>query len=200
MISKRLIIILASIALISGFTSNVFAELFSFGVGIPVQHTFTSEWEETGDNVESDGTSGAFVHVKFPIMLGVGFETYQTNLKEPNDEVDDMSLTINMIDVFWLTPIPIINFTVGAGLGTTALNCEYADGNKCSDKYKDPSFASAYQWYLQLGYEFLPFLDAHVSYHNVTAKATREDDSDPDAGETSSFNGNVIGVGVSFIF
>ncbi len=198
--TKKLLILLATVVLITGFTTTALAELFSFSVGIPVQHTFTSEWKETGDTVESDGTSGAFVHVKFPIMLGLGYENYTTKLKSVNDTVDDMSITINMIDVFWLTPIPIVNFTVGAGLGTTEINCEYVAGDSCDDRFEDPKLGSAYQWYMQLGYEFLPFLDAHLSYRNVTARVTNEDDSPTDPGDTGSLNGNVIGVGVAFIF
>lgn len=200
MIKKRILTILAAIALVSGFTTTAFAELFSFGVGIPVQHNFTSEWEETGETVESDGTSGAFIHVKFPIMLGVGYENYTTKLKPVDNTVDDMSITINMIDVFWLTPVPIINFTIGAGLGTTDIDCEYSNGDSCDDRFKDPVPGSAYQWYLQLGYEFLPYLDAHVSYHNVTAKVTYEDDAPSNGGDTDALNGNVIGIGVAFIF
>ncbi len=200
MISKRLISIITAVILVIAFNTNAFAEFFSFGIGVPIDHKFTSEWKETGDTVESDGVSGAFVHVKFPIMIGLGYENYTTKLKPTNDTVKDMSITINMIDVFWLTPIPIVNFTLGAGLGTTEINCEYSSGDTCKDRFEDPALASAYQWYMQLGYDFLPYLDAHVSYHNVTAKVTSKDDAPTNSGETDSLNGSVIGVGVAFIF
>lgn len=196
MFSKKLITFIAILALSCGFSANAFAELFSVSVGIPFQHNFTSEWDG-GDTVESDGTSGMMVHVKFPIMLGLGYETYETKLKSFNDSiVDDMKLTINMIDVFWLTPIPIVNVTVGAGIGTTKFDCEYQTNNDtCDDLYKSPTLGSAYQWYGQLGYNFMPFFDVHLSYHNVTAKVEEED-----GGDTSSFNGSVLGIGVAFIF
>jgi hypothetical protein len=200
MISKRFFSIIAAVILVTGFNTNAFAEFFSFGVGVPITHTFTSEWKKTGDTVESDGVSGAFVHMKFPIMLGVGYENYTTQLKPIDDTIDDMSITINMIDVFWLTPVPVVNITLGAGLGTTEINCEYTSGGSCKDTFEDPAIGSAYQWYLQLGYEFLPFLDAHLSYHNVTAKVKNKDDSPTNPGDEGSLNGSVIGIGVAVIF
>lgn len=195
MFLKKLVTVAAALIMAVSLSSNAFAELFSVSIGIPIQHTFTSEWDG-GDTVESDGVSGAMVHVKFPVMLGIGYETYQTNIKSFNDaQIDDISLAINMLDLFWLTPIPIVNFTIGVGIGTTTFDCKYANGDSCSDVYEAGGFASAYQWYAQLGFNFLPFLDAHLSYHGVTAKVKEKD-----SGDTSSFNGNVIGLGVAFIF
>lgn len=195
MFSKRLLAVAAALMLVCGYSSNAFAEFFSVSIGMPFQHTFTSEWDN-GDTVESESVSGAMVHVKFPVMLGVGYETYTTSIKSYNDNlVDDIALTINMLDVFYLTPIPVVNVTLGAGIGTTSYACELASGETCEDNYEDGSFGSAYQWYGQLGYNFLPFLDAHFSYHSVTAKVKEKD-----GGDTSSFNGTVYGLGVAFIF
>jgi hypothetical protein len=195
MFSKKLVSLMAALIIAGGMSSNAFAELFSVSVGIPIQHTFSSEWEG-GDAVESESVSGAMVHVKFPVMLGVGYETYQTSIKSYNDSVvDDINLSINMLDLFWLTPIPIVNFTIGVGVGTSTLDCKYSTGDTCADVFEAGGFASAYQLYAQLGFNFLPFLDAHLSYHGVTAKVKEKD-----SGDTSSFNGNVIGLGVAFIF
>jgi hypothetical protein len=195
MISKRIAPFIIAATMIFGFNTSVFAELFSVSVGIPVAHSFASEWEG-GDKLESDGVSGAMVHVKFPIMLGIGYETYKTSIKSPDDSaIDDISLTTNMLDFFWLTPVPVINFTIGAGIGTAIFECEYEDGSSCSDIYESMGPTSTYQLWGQVGYSFLPFLDAHLSYHAVTAKV-KEKDSD----DTTSFNGSVVGLGVAFIF
>ena len=195
MISKKIISVIIAAAVIFGFNTNAFAELFSVSVGIPVSHSFSSKWDN-GDTLESDSVTGAMVHVKFPIMLGLGYETYQTTIKTPDSAaIDDISLTTNMLDFFWLTPIPVVNFTIGAGLGTSIFECEFADGSSCGDVYESTGFTSNYQLWGQLGYTFLPFLDAHLSYHNVTLKV-----KDKDSDDTTSFNGSVIGVGVAFIF
>ena len=100
-----------------------------------------------------------------------------------------------MFDFYYLTPIPVINFTIGLGVGTANLSCELATSESCSDLYESGSIGSAYQWYGQLGYSFLPFFDVHLTYQNLTAKVKHKD-----GGSTDSFNGSVIGAGVAFIF
>ena len=47
------------------FGSPLKAELFSVSAGIPLSHDIKDE------NLDSDGVSGFFFHVKFPILVGV---------------------------------------------------------------------------------------------------------------------------------
>lgn len=200
MSSKKLITIIAAGLLLFGFSANAYAELFSVSAGLPVMQSFSSEWEvgSEKESVESDGITGAMVHVKFPIMIGLGYETYVSNLKSFDsgaNKVEDITLTTQMVDVFWLTPIPIVNFTVGAGAGTTTLDCDISNGTSCSDFWETGGAGSTYQWYAQLGFPFFPFLDAHVSYHNVSATVSGKDDTDD-----ATFKSNVYAIGIAFIF
>ena len=78
MMKSKLISIL--LPLILGFMllfgSPLKAELFSVSAGIPLSHDIKDE------NLDSDGVSGFFFHVKFPILVGVGLENYETKIKD----------------------------------------------------------------------------------------------------------------------
>ncbi|MBU2513602.1 hypothetical protein KJ966_19850 [bacterium] len=194
MFSKKLFPIVAAALLLTGLSSNAYAEFFSVSIGLPVAQTFSNEWAATNGAVESDGISGAMVHVKFPIMVGLGFESYVSKIKSYDEDIfDDLKLTTNMVDFFWLTSIPIVNFTIGAGLGQSTFDCEFATGSSCSDHY-DPN-GLTWQWYAQLGFTFFPFLDAHLSYQNVSATVVGKDDTD-----NITFKSSVYALGVAFIF
>ncbi len=192
MFSKKLFPIIAAALLLFGLSSNAYAEFFSVSIGLPVAQSFSTEWE-SGDIVESAGISGAMVHVKFPIMIGLGYESYVSSIKSPDKDIlDDITLTTSMLDFFWLTPIPVVNFTIGAGVGSVTYDCEFESGSSCSDYY-DPGLT--WQWYAQLGFTFFPFLDAHLSYQNVSATVIGKDDYD-----NETFKSSVYAVGVAFIF
>jgi len=189
---KKILSVVTAGFMICAFSTGVFAETFSVSAGVPMQHTFDGKWDN-GDKVESGGISGYMLHVKFPIMIGIGLEAYETNIKPPsNGNFDDMKLSTSLFDVFYLTPIPLVNVTIGAGAGTTGVSCSIDGGETCNDYYEA---GIAYQWWAQFGFSFFPFLDAHVSYHDVTAKVKGKS-----GGDDLSFNGNVIALGVAFIF
>jgi len=117
MMKSKLISIL--LPLILGFMllfgSPLKAELFSVSAGIPLSHDIKDE------NLESDGVSGFFFHVKFPILVGVGLENYETKIKD-----SDTKIGTTMYDIFYLLPIPVINLTVGLGAGQSELKCSTA--------------------------------------------------------------------------
>ncbi len=199
MISRKLFSIIFAGLLICTFNTSAFAELFSVSVGVPVMHTTSTSWETVNGDVETDGVSGAMAHVKFPIMIGLGLEVYETKLKSPDSSgMEDIKLNTQMIDVFYLTPIPIVNFTIGLGIGNVSLDCDVSGGTKCSDYWEAGGMGSAYQWWGQLGFPIFPFLDIHLSYHSVNAKVKAKDDVT--GIEDEKFDGNVIGLGVAFVF
>lgn len=176
------------------FSTNAFAELFSVSAGIPVSHSITSKWSDDSE-IETDGVSGVMLHVKFPIMIGVGYESYATKIKSPSSSsFDDIELSTTMYDVFYLTPVPIVNFTIGVGIGSSTLECEDSSGAKCSDNYEAGSIGSSTQFWGQLGFPVFPMLDIHLSYHSVSAKVKGKEVDD------LTFNGNMIGLGAAFIF
>ena len=102
------------------FGSPLKAELFSVSAGIPLSHDIKDE------NLDSDGVSGFFFHVKFPILVGVGLENYETKIKGDSDK----KIGTTMYDIFYLLPIPVINLTVGLGAGQSELKC-----SSCSSSY-----------------------------------------------------------------
>ncbi|MBU3915016.1 hypothetical protein KKA14_05715 [bacterium] len=189
MISRKLFSFAVAAFVVFTFSTSAFAEFFSVSAGIPVSYAFTDT------TVEADGMpSGAVVHVKFPIMVGVGYESYVAKIKNTTDATDT-KMTTNMFDVFYLFPIPVINFTLGLGAGTATIDCSIiGGGGTCADNF-DP--AQALQWWAQLGFPIFPFLDIHASYHSVTAIAKYNGSG---SGEDADLSGTMMALGVSFIF
>ena len=163
-------------------STTVFAELFSVSAGVPFSHTFADT-----EVAESDGVRGLFLAAKLPIMVGVGIDMYDTKLKDTTTE-----LRTAMYDIFYQLPIPIINLTIGLGLGSTELKCE---GCSIYDK------GTATQWYTSIGIPILPLFDAHISLRSVSAKIkTNTVSGDVPKGTEYNFGGTVAGIGIAFGF
>ena len=158
------------------FGSPLKAELFSVSAGIPLSHNINDE------NLESDGMTGFFFHVKFPILIGVGLENYVTKIKDW-----DTKIGTTMYDIFYLLPIPMINLTVGLGAGQSELKC-----STCSSFYE---VGTATQIYSSLGIPILGILDAHLSYRNVNSSVKAKSGS-----KEFKTGGNVLGAGISIGF
>lgn len=184
--TRKIFPLICSVLLIFSFSSPAKAEFFSISAGVPVAHSISNS------NMETDGVNGFFAHFKLPIMIGLGIETYETGIDYDDPGVSDMSLKTNMYDIFWLTPVPVVNFTIGAGLGTVELECDVADGSQCSD-FLDKGGAT--QIWAQLGFNVLPLLDLHVSYHQISGTVGGKNGADDE-----KIDGTVYGVGASFIF
>ena len=131
-------------------STPAFAELFSVSAGVPFSHSFANT------KVESDGVSGFFLAAKLPIMVGVGIESYKTKIKGTTQK-----LATSMYDIFYQLPTPIVNLTLGLGMGSTELQC-----GSCSTFDK----GNATQWYTSVGIPILPFFDAHLSLRRVSSK------------------------------
>jgi len=158
------------------FGSPLKAELFSVSAGIPLSHDIKDE------NLDSDGVSGFFFHVKFPILVGVGLESYETKIKDL-----DTKIGTTMYDIFYLLPIPVINLTVGLGAGQSELKC-----STCSSSY---DVGTATQIYSSLGIPILGIMDAHLSYRIVNSSVKSKNGS-----EEYKTGGNVLGAGISIGF
>ena len=164
------------VASIMLFGNTLRAEFFSISAGVPLSHDIADE------NISSDGVSGYFFHVKFPILVGVGLENYETKIKDSTTKIGT-----TMYDIFYLLPIPIINLTVGLGAGETEFLC-----TNCSSKYDK---GTATQFYTSLGIPFLGIMDAHLSYRSVNSTIKAKSGS-----EEYKTGGNVIGAGISIGF
>ena len=159
------------------YSTPAFAELFSVSAGVPFSHSFADT------KVESDGVSGFFLAAKLPIMVGVGIESYKTKLKNST-----IILATSMYDIFYQLPIPIVNLTLGLGMGSTELQC-----GSCSKFDK----GSATQWCTSVGIPILPFFDAHLSLRRVSSKIK----TNADSGDTEyDVGGTVAGIGIAFGF
>ncbi len=163
------------------YSTPSFAELFSVSAGVPFSHSFANT------KVESDGVSGFFLAAKLPIMVGVGIESYKTKIKGTTQK-----LATSMYDIFYQLPIPIVNLTLGLGMGSTELQCV---GCTIYDK------GSAFQWYTSVGIPFLPFFDVHLSLRRVSSKIkTNAASGGTPKGTEYDLGGTVAGIGVAFGF
>ena len=181
MIRKIIISCIAATSLIL-FSTQAFA-LINISVGVPLSHTFTGKYNG-GDEVKSDGVSGTFVQIGVPILPGIGMDSYKTKLKDWSDPTD---LETSIYNLYYLLPIPVINITLGAGVGSTEIKFSG------SEKYFDKGPAS--QVYASLGFPIIPLFDLHLSYRSVSSKIEYKNGS----GE-HDFGGNVMGLGIGFNF
>ena len=162
-------------------STPAFAELFSVSVGVPFSHSFANT------KVESDGVSGFFLAAKLPIMVGVGIESYQTKIKGTTQK-----LATSMYDIFYQLPIPIVNLTLGLGMGSTELQC-----GSCST-YDN---GGATQWYTSVGIPIFPLFDAHLSLRRVSSKIkTNVASGGTPKGTEYDVGGSVSGIGIAFGF
>ena len=175
MIRRIIISCIAATTLIL-FSTQAFA-LINFSVGVPLSHSFS-------EDIESDGVSGYFIQVGIPVLPGIGMDNIETKLKDTNPE---MKLATTIYNLYYLLPIPVINLTLGAGVGSTELKCTV-----CSSVYEK---SGAVQGYASLGFPIIPLFDLHLSYRSITTKIKVKDST-----EEIDLSGNVMGLGIGFNF
>ena len=148
---------------------------------MPLSHTITGK-ESDGTEIKSDGVSGIFIQVGVPILPGIGIDSYKTKLKDKTPTVELATMIYNL---YYLLPIPIINLTLGVGVGSTELQC-----STCAAFDK----GSASQWYASFGMPIIPLFDLHLSYRSVSSKIKII------SGGEHDLSGNVMGLGIGFNF
>ena len=163
------------------FSSTQAFALINFSVGIPFSHTITGKYSD-GTEIKSDGVSGMFIQVGVPILPGIGIDSYKTKLKDKTPTVELATMIYNL---YYLLPIPIINLTLGVGVGSTELQC-----STCAAFDK----GSASQWYASFGMPIIPLFDLHLSYRSVSSKIKII------SGGEHDLSGNVMGLGIGFNF
>ena len=174
-------------------SAPVFAGPLKISLGIPQEHTFT-EKNESGRKIETDGSSGYFLGIKFPIGFGLRIDSYETKFKGETSKI----VTI-MYNIFYQFPIPVINLTIGIGSGKTKLDC-----SACAEDYTDPESGDktgykageASQWYTSFGIQLTQLIDIHISYRSVTSKKIKQVYNEAKV----NYSGNVTGVGLAFKF
>ena len=175
--------------------SAVYAEFFSVSAGIPISYSLESSFIETGSNenkIKTDGLpSGLLIHANLPILVGLGYEFISQNFTgDVDSEEQNFKMETILYDVFYLFPFPIINFTVGLGLGTSTFTCE--DSGTC-----DSTSSSITQYYAQLGFPIFGVVDIHAAYQKITGG----DIEDINASSAKiSPNATAISIGASLSF
>ena len=176
---KKIILTVFAASSLLLYSTPSFA-LLNFSVGVPLSHTFTGKYS-SGEEVKSDGVSGAFIQVGVPLLPGIGMDSYKTKLKDQTPTIEVATMIYNL---YYLLPIPIINLTLGVGVGSTELQC-----GDCTAK------GSASQWYASFGMPIIPLFDLHLSYRSVSSKIKNKSGS-----MEHDFGGNVMGLGIGFNF
>jgi hypothetical protein len=176
---KKIILTVFAASSLLLYSTQAFA-LLNFSVGVPLSHTFTGKYS-SGEEVKSDGVSGAFIQVGVPLLPGIGMDSYKTKLKDNTPTVEVATMIYNL---YYLLPIPIINLTLGVGVGSTELQC-----GDCTAK------GSASQWYASFGMPIIPLFDLHLSYRSVSSKIKNKSGS-----MEHDVSGNVMGLGIGFNF
>ena len=175
MIRKIIISLIAATSLIL-FSTQAFA-LINFSVGVPLSHSFSKD-------LESDGVSGTFIQIGIPILPGIGMDNIETKLKD-----SDIKIATTMYNLYYLLPIPVINLTLGAGVGSTEIKCD-----ACSAAYDK---GGAVQGYASFGFPIIPLFDLHLSYRSITTKVKGKGTNE---GQEVDLSGNVMGLGIMFNF
>ena len=179
---KKIILTVFAASSLLLYSTQAFA-LLSVSVGVPLSHTITGK-ESDGTEIKSDGVSGIFIQVGVPVLPGIGMDSYKTKFKNSTTELATM-----IYNLYYLLPIPIINLTIGAGVGSTELQCE-----SCSIFDK----GSASQWYASFGMPIIPLFDLHLSYRSVSSKIKVK--AAYGGVEAADLSGNVMGLGIGFNF
>ena len=176
---KKIILTVFAASSLLLYSTPSFA-LINFSVGVPLSHTITGK-NNNGSEIKTDGVSGTFIQVGVPMLPGIGIDSYKTKL---DDDVTELATMI--YNLYYLLPIPIINLTLGVGVGSTELQCSY-----CAADYDK---GSASQWYASFGMPIIPLFDLHLSYRSVSSKIKII------SGGEHDLSGNVMGLGIGFNF
>ena len=179
---KKIILTVFAASSLLLYSTQAFA-LINFSVGVPLSHTFTGKYSN-GEEVKSDGVSGAFIQVGVPMLPGIGMDSYKTKLKDNTPTIEVATMIYNL---YYLLPIPVINLTLGVGTGSTTFKCSGCDA------YFDKGSAS--QWYASFGMPIIPLFDLHLSYRSVSSKIKTKSGS-----IEHDLSGNIMGLGIGFNF
>ena len=171
---KKIILTVFAASSLLLYSTQAFA-LFSVSVGTPLAYSFA-----TGGS--NSNTEGYFLGVQLPFALGLGID----NIKHKS-KGDTLAGVIDIYNIFYQLPIPVINLIFGLGVGSISVE---GDGSE------DWGKGSASQWYTSIGLPILPLFDFHISYRSITTK----DLELPDGRKTDSSKSTVMGAGFAFNF
>ena len=185
---------------------------FSISVGVPVGSTITGEkpagWTT---NYKSEGVSGYFLGVQLPFSVGLGLDSYKTNLEVSPGE-SELKLATSMYNLYYQLPVPVINLIIGIGTGKHTMECATCkegymgsssydsndDGTKDTTSSSQAGYksGSVSQWYASIGMPIMPLFDIHLSYRSITSKKVVYQANS----NKLDLSSNVTGIGFAFNF
>ena len=133
------------------------ADVFSVSLDVPVSYTYKDS------TLHDAKASGAIVGLSLPFLVGFGFEAYTVKAKADTPAPVDFENKVQMFDVFFNLPVPVVNIRLGAGVGTSQLSVP-SQPTKTFDK------GTLTQGYLDVGIPFAVLFDVHLGYHAISGK------------------------------
>jgi hypothetical protein len=138
------------------------ADTFSVGIELPLSYTFRAA--DDGANLKADGFPvGLAVFVQLPLFSGgLGVESYDIKIDQPGDH----RIVTNMIDAFYRLPLPVVNLSLGLGIGQAEVKGDNA-------AYYEPTTST--QYFLRLGIPVNTWAELTASYHRVDSRIKVKD-------------------------
>ncbi len=127
------------------FASPAKADLVSVTLDVPTNFSF----DETNVDVVDD-VSGYKIGINLPVLPGLAIENYTVTTK------GDVVLDFALYDVYVDLPIPVINISLGVGIGKVTLPQEEIES------------ADVSQVFLELGWPIFGVADIHLGYHQIS--------------------------------
>lgn len=198
MMTKQIRPIRASLVaglLFFGSLSSAQADTISASVGIPLSHSFSGKYTSssgTESSITAGSTSGVFLGVTLPFLMGFGIESYETKIKTiGSTSYSSTKVSTTMADLLFNLPIPIVNITLGLGAGQTKIS------STSGELGTDWKTGSPTQFLANIGYNIVPLVDVHLSYRMISSHTvTRVSSSSTKA----ALGGSVTGIGVKIGF
>ena len=178
---KKWIVAAFSALFLTLSASNAFA-LISASADIPLKYSF-----KDSSGISETPVSGLLLKLSLPIFFGLGLENYTVKPKDSlGGEIGNYKVT--MYDIYFDLPLPIVNVSVGAGIGKGDLT------PPVGGKTHDPAVLS--QYFLSVGIPFFVVMDGHVGMYNTKGKLKSKGGGVPDYDVSATMY--TLGVRVGF--
>lgn len=142
---KTIIGLFAGFALLA-FAAAAQAEILTIAADVPLSYSF-SDSARSADSISGSKISLNFI--AFPVGIGVETYTISSTAATVVSAVD-----VQMYDLFYTLPIPIVSLVAGVGFGTGTV-AGSDDG-------------ALTQYWFSAGIPIFPLFDIHLGYHSVT--------------------------------
>ena len=139
------------------FTSPASAVEWFVGLELPTNYTFKNA--DDGTALDPDGSPSGFLLSAHMTEYSVGaiLESYEISLKDSGDS----KISRTLIDLYYVTPIPYVQVSVGGGYGFSEVKGTYAG---------DYDQGTALQYLLRLGFMVSDSIEIHWNYRMIQSR------------------------------